>query len=367
MGKPAARLGDMTAHGGAIVGPGVPTVLIGGMPAATIGDMHVCPMITPGVPPIPHVGGAIVGPGVPTVLIGGKPVAVMGDMAICIGPPATIVGGCPTVLIGMGGGGGGAGGAGSSASASVESKGSAVLAARMSAEMAGSGSESTEDHFFEASFMDKEKLPITGYSYELSGPNDLFRSGPLGGTVKLTGIDSGEYELGLCGIVTAKWGTMDAEVGDIVDMTVITAGIGDGVPAKIEIFVKDSNFTNYLLKEIETEISGDEINETFSLEIDDHYLEICDKKESKGKFSNPLFFFKVTIDDLIEQSGILRVKDWIGLELYDSQNQPIKSASYKLRLVNGAILTGNLDSAGKAKVEKVTPGNAKVEYGVGNG
>jgi len=52
MGKPAARLGDMTAHGGSIV-MGLPTVLIGGMPAARVGDMHVCPMVTPGVPPIP--------------------------------------------------------------------------------------------------------------------------------------------------------------------------------------------------------------------------------------------------------------------------------------------------------------------------
>ena len=28
-------------------------------PAARIGDMHVCPMVTPGTPPIPHVGGPI--------------------------------------------------------------------------------------------------------------------------------------------------------------------------------------------------------------------------------------------------------------------------------------------------------------------
>ncbi len=48
MGKPAARIGDMTAHGGVITGPGCPTVLIGKMPAATMGDMHVCPMVTPG-------------------------------------------------------------------------------------------------------------------------------------------------------------------------------------------------------------------------------------------------------------------------------------------------------------------------------
>ncbi len=107
-----------------------------GQPAARIGDMHVCPMMTPGVPPIPHVGGPVTGPGAPTVLIGGMPASVMGDMCVCVGPPDTIILGsagvlicgkpaarmgdscahggtitlgCPTVLIGEAGGGGGGG------------------------------------------------------------------------------------------------------------------------------------------------------------------------------------------------------------------------------------------------------------------
>ncbi len=71
-----------------------------GKPAARIGDNHVCPMVTPGTPPIPHVGGPISGPGVPTVLIGGVPAAVMGDMCVCVGPPDTIVLGSTGVLIG---------------------------------------------------------------------------------------------------------------------------------------------------------------------------------------------------------------------------------------------------------------------------
>ncbi|PKQ62965.1 hypothetical protein BZG01_16405 [Labilibaculum manganireducens] len=66
-------------------------------PAATLGSMHVCPMVTGYVP---HVGGPVSGPGVPTVLIGGKPAAVMGDMCTCVGPPDTIVQGEATVLIG---------------------------------------------------------------------------------------------------------------------------------------------------------------------------------------------------------------------------------------------------------------------------
>jgi uncharacterized Zn-binding protein involved in type VI secretion len=64
-------------------------------PAARIGDMHVCPMVTVLVP---HVGGPVA-MGAPTVLIGGMPAARVGDMCVCVGPPDVIAMGAPTVLI----------------------------------------------------------------------------------------------------------------------------------------------------------------------------------------------------------------------------------------------------------------------------
>jgi uncharacterized Zn-binding protein involved in type VI secretion len=121
MGKPAARLMDMTMHGGMVTGPGAPTVLIGKMPAAKMTDMHVCPMCNG---PVPHVGGPHIGPVPPTVFVSKMPAACMGDMHICTGPPATILPpACPTVLFGPAGacgggpsgGGGGGGGGGASA------------------------------------------------------------------------------------------------------------------------------------------------------------------------------------------------------------------------------------------------------------
>lgn len=71
-----------------------------GQPAARITDMHVCPMQTPGTPPIPHVGGPIIGPGEATVLIGGMPAAVVGDSVTCVGTPDSLTMGSTTVLIG---------------------------------------------------------------------------------------------------------------------------------------------------------------------------------------------------------------------------------------------------------------------------
>ncbi len=69
-------------------------------PAARLTDFHECPMEDPAPVPIPHVGGPVVGPGEPTVLIGGLPAARVGDMLICIGPPDSIVVGSATVMIG---------------------------------------------------------------------------------------------------------------------------------------------------------------------------------------------------------------------------------------------------------------------------
>jgi len=89
----AARVTDPTGHPGMISGPGVLNVLIGGLPAAVVGDMHACamPPVAGPHPPTPIVLGSF------TVLISGRPAARMGDMTGCGAP---IVMGCPTVLIG---------------------------------------------------------------------------------------------------------------------------------------------------------------------------------------------------------------------------------------------------------------------------
>jgi len=67
------------------------------MPCARTTDMHVCPMVT-GV--VPHVGGPILPPGVPTVLVCGLPAAPLGNMVTCVGPPDSIIKGSGTVFTG---------------------------------------------------------------------------------------------------------------------------------------------------------------------------------------------------------------------------------------------------------------------------
>lgn len=91
---PAARMGDTTASGDAITGPGAPTVLIGGQPASVMGDM---------VSGAACVGSITVGS--PTVLICNRP-AVRVTSAVTGANPATgvpvattVAMGCMTVMI----------------------------------------------------------------------------------------------------------------------------------------------------------------------------------------------------------------------------------------------------------------------------
>ncbi|MCF0039776.1 PAAR domain-containing protein [Dyadobacter fanqingshengii] len=89
----AVRVTDTTNHGGTVIGPGVATVLIGGMPAAVLGDNHICSLPPSGHQPTasPFIQGSA------TVLIGGMPSVRVGDICVC---GAAAVVGEPTVIIG---------------------------------------------------------------------------------------------------------------------------------------------------------------------------------------------------------------------------------------------------------------------------
>jgi uncharacterized Zn-binding protein involved in type VI secretion len=90
---PAARITDPTGHPGIVTGPGVPNVLIGGLPAAVVGDLHTCSLPPPAGPhpPTPFPKGSL------TVFIGGRPALRLGDVSGCGAP---IVAGAFNVLIG---------------------------------------------------------------------------------------------------------------------------------------------------------------------------------------------------------------------------------------------------------------------------
>ncbi len=191
-----------------------------GKPAARIGDMHVCPMINVLVP---HVGGPITGPGCPTVLIGGMPAAVMGDMCICTGPPdvillgstgvfiggkpaarlgdmtahgGNIMLGCFTVLIGeTGEGGGGGGGAAAPIDlGKVGAKSAAALTNKKALENAAKNgddnAERTNKEDFNAQFtlVDEAENAIANVDYEIETSDGERHSGKTDSSGKTSNL-----------------------------------------------------------------------------------------------------------------------------------------------------------------------------------
>lgn len=350
---PAARVADMTAHGGVILPPGVPTVLIGGMPAATITSMHVCPLITVLVP---HVGGPILPPGVPTVLIGGLPAATVGDMATCVGPPDVIIPpGCPTVLIGTSGGGSSGGGGGAAQAASDNAHASLV---------GEPGPEAVGPHWIEYQFVDSAGNPVTGVKYAFTDVQDYTEKSILtqDGVVRRGNLpDEGECNIILFNVTNAQWSTNEAQVGDVVTLTAETEGYEDGTKAIFKIWERDVNGADDFIAEIETTVDGGKVEAEWAYEYHEDTDEISESDIEKG-YSLPEYYFVVQAEEGKARSDLLRFKDWIEIDLKDPMGNPMPDQQYVLRLRHGSIKKGTLNANGFARIEDVPPGKFSVEF-----
>lgn len=362
MGKPAARLGDSTVHGGSIV-VGNPTVLIGGMPAARLGDMHVCPMQTPAVPPIPHVGGPIT-LGSAGVLIGGQPAARMGDMATCVGPPDSIVMGCPTVLIGEVGSGAASGGGGGGGSAP------AVKVAQASATTAQSGNPeatSKNEHWLEIEFVDTAGNPVSGIPYKFKDPDDKESESTLrlDGTIRRDGISEGQADVVLQSVYGAKWDTSDINVDDKVKAQAKVEGFEDGTSVDIQIFERNIQGADTLVTALKAKVDGEKVEAIWRYE---YPVEEPDNDEQgletlpPNGYAAPEYFFEVIVGVCKARSEMLYVADAIEIELLDSEGNPVKNQEYILRTSSGEIRKGKLNGRGKAMEEKIPPAHCELIF-----
>ncbi|GAB3425664.1 PAAR domain-containing protein [Niabella aquatica] len=202
-----------------------------GQPAARVGDMHVCPMVNALVP---HVGGPVLPAGVPTVLIQGQPAATVGSMCTCAGPPdviamgssgvliggqpaarmgdmtahgGSIVLGCFTVLIGEAGGGGSAGGSGSGGGAASKAVG-AVQAKKIAnsdslkaaAKDGEDKADKTKKEDFSAMFSlyDEAQKPLKDVKYEIQTSDGQIHEGKTnsnGETAEISGYTKADCKV----------------------------------------------------------------------------------------------------------------------------------------------------------------------------
>jgi uncharacterized Zn-binding protein involved in type VI secretion len=349
----------MTAHGGSIV-LGCPTVLIGGMPAARLTDMHVCPMVTPGTPPIPHVGGPII-LGSAGVLIGGMPAARMGDMATCVGPPDMIALGCMTVLIGETMAGAAA------APGPIKVGLSSAAAAQLAAATALSDnkeSSTKEEHWVEFQFVDKVGNPVSGVPYKFTDPDGKESEGVLkpDGRIRRDALNAGQCKAQLSGVSNAKWSKVKAKVGEQVKLSADIEGFENGTSARIQIYRRDIKGPDVVIHNIDTKV------ETNKLEANWDYagpeganLDFSSVTSPMG-FSSPVFYFEALVKNCKARSNTITYEDDLEFELRSERDQPIANEDYILYLANGEIRKGKLNGNGYAKEKNVCPGKCKVHF-----
>jgi uncharacterized Zn-binding protein involved in type VI secretion len=341
-GKPAARLTDMTAHGGTITGPGVPTVLIGKMPAATLGDMHVCPMMTPGTPPIPHVGGPIT-LGSTGVFIGKKPAARMGDMAVCVGPPSTVVLGCMTVMIGEAGSGSQAGPAASaSAAKSAAMKGSKSVAAMAPPPYQ---TTQTQNHFVDVLVQDKRKKPLSGMVYKLKDPLGVLIPGATtpSGKIRHEGYAAaGSYEVQILSLANAKWGASKVDLGKPVDLSVDCDGIEDGTDLVFHLTAEINAKEKVWFASLTSIVQGNKSKTTWTL--NESQLEAL-LEGRVGELTGVTFL--AVCENAATASAKLEVVIGCAWVLVDREGNPLPDTEVEVETSPGKLEKMKTDSNGK--------------------
>lgn len=352
MSQPAARIGDMTAHGGVIV-MGTPTVLIGSMPAATVSNMHVCPLITVLVP---HVGGPILPPGSPTVLIGNMPAARVGDMATCVGPPDSVVLGCFTVLIGASGSGSSGGGGGAAQTASY---------AAHAAIVGTPGPQVEGPHWAHYQFVDTSGRPVGGVDFDFTHVSGNIESGTLTRDGKLyRGMlpDAGQCNVKLYAIQNAKWEKESITKGEQVKLMADVIGFADGTTAELQIWRRDITGPDVLCETLESSVSGDKVEASwdysFPTEEDSRWTE----QENLDNYSSPQFYFIIRIGRKSARSHFLTVKDKVEIKLANHKGNPVANVNYTVVFANGERQEGQLDGSGTARLENVPPGKINVRF-----
>ena len=378
MGKPAARMGDTakTCNDptdlpvGTVIAAG--TVLINGMPAAKQGDkivgvdIHIIMIPSPGGPvptPLPHPYNGMINDGLSsTVKIMGMPAAIVGSKSTNLpphipqggpfqSPPSNqgeIIMGSPNVLIGNGGGGGGGGTGGGGESDADTAQ-----------------AETQAMHTLDVKVVDKGNKPITGIGYSVKTPDDKKSEGVVVGEVKKTVAQEGDCEIELKAVTSAKWSAAEARVGDKVKLQAETAGCGSDAAAAFTVYLKDLNRADVAVTTFEgVKLQGDKAEVEWEYEYPESEQSVVDEKKSDKplKYSKPVYYFIVKVENVEARSPMLAFKDFIEIELKDKEGKPVKDEAYEVFLSNGEVRRGKLDANGCARVEDVPPGDFSVKY-----
>ncbi len=166
-----------------------------------------------------------------------------------------------------------------------------------------------------------------------------------------------------------KWSTDIARSGEIVELTADVKEVEDGTEAAVTICEYDSDGAHDKITEIPTIINDYKLKIAWEFEYHEDTDEIPTDEELKeygGKYNPPEYFFVIDINGLKfgedQESGLLKFKDFIEIELHDPTGKSIPNEEYTLILPDGTEREGQLDSNGHAFENDIPPGRCRLEF-----
>lgn len=170
-------------------------------------------------------------------------------------------------------------------------------------------------------------------------------------------------------VTNLKWSAKEARRGDILTLSAEVYGVKDKTEAMITIYEYDRDGLNDRIVELPVEVKNEKVEVKWEYQYFEDTDEIPTERELQeyGKSYNPPeYFFTVKLGDAEygkkQESGLLLFRDWIEVELLDSNGQPVPNQDYILRLADGTEKRGQLDGEGKARVEDVPPGKFRIVF-----
>lgn len=163
-------------------------------------------------------------------------------------------------------------------------------------------------------------------------------------------------------ITNLKWDKEEARRGDILKLTADVKGAQEGSEAEIEIWEHDADEAHDLITKFPTVIKDNKVEADWEFEYYEDTDDIPTDEETEKGYNPPEYFFRVTVNGVSADSGLLEFKDWIRISLQDFDGNPLKEEEYIIFLPDGTEKRGKLDADGTAIIEDIPPGRFHVEY-----
>jgi hypothetical protein len=211
------------------------------------------------------------------------------------------------------------------------------------------------------------KGKITGNRFwkEIEIPDNL--KDELKATVKLSklGLEMQSDTLTIlppAKISNVKWDKNEVTRGDRLKLTADINGVYDGAEAIIEIYEHDDDGAHDLITSFPALVKNQKINSEWEFQYTEDTNNIPTNEEAENGYKNPEFFFRVTIAGISEDSGLMKFKDFIEINIANEYGKTLSGLKYSLILPNGEKKEGKVSDEGTISEKDLPPGKCKIEF-----